>query len=98
MFVHKSTSRLRGRTAREFEDRIIDALEKAERTGKLLLLSTDDKGRLFLQLLKLRKRLGFVAGAHRRWPESLEKQKQAVRSRIVIGKEGYFEMFTGRPI
>jgi hypothetical protein len=71
---------------REFAQRILDAIEKAERAGKLPgLLSANDKRRLFLELQDLCEELGFVHGAHLDWPDSPEKREQAVREWIRLG-------------
>jgi hypothetical protein len=78
----------------EFEDRILAAIEEAERVGELPPLSSNTKRLLFLRLQKLREGLDFVDGAHRRWPDLPEKREQAARSRIVRG----IDVFTGRRI
>jgi hypothetical protein len=76
-----------GAQSREFEDRIITAIEKAEVAHELPPLSTNSKRTLFLRLQKLREKLEFIDDP-RGWLDSSEKRQEAARSRVVKGPVG----------
>jgi hypothetical protein len=77
----------------ELEDRILAAIEDAERARKLPSLSHNAKRALLLELRKLKEEAGFIDGAHRLWPDLREKRQEAARARIVRS----YEPFTGLP-
>jgi hypothetical protein len=68
---------LRAHSRPSFEDLVIAAIEQAERKGKLLPLSVNDKRMLFMRLQERRKKRGFAGREHENWPNSPDKRKEA---------------------